>query len=230
MKKKKATETENYLMSVLVSVVSPFLSAQNLSSSTFSNELSKQDLYGGAITMHMSDYTDVSNVRVVPDHQEVWTDGDDNTIIIELLNLKEETTTDDAAAFFFNDLAEASEASSAELLHAGLLEHLICPEISSNVEICGAVGRHIVSKFRDEDKSGEKARNHVMVYLINLRLREHGTDMLITMYRTVKVGEKSSTTELKEVDESDDQEFPGLRVFTSMLGTLKIVDKSLFGE
>ena len=215
----------NYKMSI-----SPFTIAQSTPTTA---SLTQQSLYGGAITMSFtSTYSDISHLRVVPDHQEVWTDSFDNTIILELLNLKTEIDTKDAGTFFFHDLAEASDAASADLLHACPLEDSIFPNISTEIEKCGALGRHLVSKFKDEDKSGTEARNRVMVYVANLRLVEFGTDMLITMYRTVKVGAKSSTTESKEKKKEDDeeeQEYPELKEFVSMLKTLTIVDTGLFG-
>ena len=210
------------------STSSPFVLCSNTTNTT---TLTKQDLYGGAITMSFAaDFKDVSSLRVVPDHQEVWTDdGHDNTIIIELLNLKEEVSTDDAASFFFNDLAEASDATSADLMYAGLLDSSTCPHLPDNVDQCGAVGCHLVAKFHDEKKSGASARNRVMVYVINLRLLEFGTDILLTMYRTVQIGESSSTTEVKEIEDGDNADFPGLMDFISMLKTVKIVDSGLFG-
>ena len=68
-----------------------------------------------------------------------------------------------------------------------------------------------------------------MVYVINLRLKEVGTDMLVTLYRTIQVGETSSTTEVKEIDTKDHPDFPSLGSFMAMVGTLKIVSHELFG-
>ena len=176
-----------------------------------------------------TDIQDISNIRVVPDHQEVWTDSLDNTIIIELLDYKTAVPAEDAGAFFFQDLAEASEASSNELNYASILPDATCPGISPEVEKCGAVGCHIVAKFRDEDKSGASARNKVMVYVINLRLKDVGTDMLVTMYRTIQIGESSSTTEVKTVEVDENNDFPALDLFLAMVRTLEIVDYGLFG-
>jgi hypothetical protein len=207
---------------------SPFELCNPSNDDSTSFNLTKQDLYGGAITMSFSsDFKDISNIRVVPDHQEVWTDGDDNTIIIELLNYKDDISTEESGKFFFNDLAEASGASSSELHYHGILDPDVCPDISSTK--CGAVGLHHVAKFREEEKIGESARNQVMVYILNLRLEDVGTDVLVTMYRTIQVGESSSTTEVKKVDDDDSSDFPRLKEFMGMIKTIKIVDKGLFG-
>ena len=94
---------------------SPFLTA-----SADAEGLETRPLYGGAITMaYPRTYTDVSGFRAVPDHQEVWVEGKqgagDDSVIVELLNLKDDVTTEDAAGWFFRDLAEASGAACATL-------------------------------------------------------------------------------------------------------------------
>lgn len=47
-----------------------------------------QELYGGAMAIKIPEgYDDVSNIRVVPDHQEVFVEKDwINSLIIELLD------------------------------------------------------------------------------------------------------------------------------------------------
>ena len=220
------TTTTQYADPTPCPILNPF---QQCNPSNNTTELTQQDLYGGAITMSFgTDFKDISHIRVVPDHQEVWTDTYDNTIIVELLNCKDIPDTD-AGQFFFTDLAESSDAGAHDLSYSGVLDHAICPEISTDVVKCGAVGSHVVSKFHDEDKSGTSARNQVMVYVINLRLKEVGTDMLVTMYRTIQVGETSSTTEVKEIETRDHPDFPSLGSFMAMVGTIKIVSHELFG-
>ena len=74
---------------------SPFLTT-----SADAEGLETRPLYGGAITMaYPRTYTDVSGFRAVPDHQEVWVEGKqgagDDSVIVELLNLKDDATTED---------------------------------------------------------------------------------------------------------------------------------------
>ena len=241
-------------MSILISIliftfidkmvdVSPFLTVPTAQAPP---KLETRRLYGGAITMsYPPSYQDVSPFRMVPDHQEVWADrnGTDNSIIVELLNLKEEVSIADAAQFFFKDLADASDAAHAEVVHAGQISIAdLCPEIGEampDTEMSCAVGVHEVAKFRDEEKSGAAARNKVMVYLANIRLQKVGTDMLVTMYQTVELGEKSSSAARApndedgapgtKVDEATPMSYPGLGQFVCMLRTLTIRDMGLFG-
>lgn len=223
--------------------VSPFLSVPTAQAPP---KLETRPLYGGAITMsYPPSYQDVSSFRVVPDHQEVWADrnGADNSIIVELLNLKEDVSTEGAAQFFFKDLADASDAAHAEIVHAGQISIAdLCPEIAEAIpdtEMSCAVGTHEVAKFRDEEKSGAAARNKVMVYLANIRLKQVGTDMLVTMYQTVELGDKSSSAvktsndkieaSATKADETTPTSHPGLAQFVGMLRTLTIRDMGLFG-
>ena len=213
--------------------------------------LTPRQLYGGAITMsYPPQFADVSPFRDVPDHQEVWTDGHDNTCIVELLDLKADVPSEDAGAFFFGDLAAASDAADATLLGTGILVPDMCPGMSAGpledtVERLATIGVHVVAKFREEEKSGPSARNRVMVYLANFRLHNVGTDMLVTMYRTVKVGETSSSTTAGVAANTDCVEtaaagmgagldedgaaMPGLSEFACMIRTLAVQNWGLFG-
>ena len=257
---------------------SPFLveTAGNNGEDAGDDDLVAQGLYGGAITMcYPRTYVDVSDFRAVPDHQEVWCEAghggcegnscaedagidSDDSVILELLNLKGDVPTVSCAEWFFRDLAEASGAARCEVEHSAQISVAdICPEIARSLpatEVGCAVGWHEVAKFRDEEKGGAKARNKVAVYLCNLRLRDVGTDMLVTMYRTVEVGSMSSSmirskssnssAAAHEGDEDNlsaesmardgssrhnDNKNPGLTQFVRMLRTLTIHDMGLFG-
>ena len=162
-------------------------------------------------------------------------------MIVELLNLKDDVAAADgeSATFFFEDLAEASGAAAYALQHAHCVSvGDLCPEVARalpRTEMCVAVGSHTVAKFRDEEKSGARARNKVVVLLANLRLRDVGTDMLVTMYRTVEAGELSSSSAASMVGEGEGgaeettETHPGLSQFVRMLRTLTIRDMGLFG-
>ncbi|KAI9868427.1 MAG: multicopy suppressor of ts gsp1 [Trichoglossum hirsutum] len=59
----------------------------------------KVDLFGGAIVVDLPDgYADVSDIRQVPDHQEVYLDKDGfASIIIDITERPDSVTTDEAA-------------------------------------------------------------------------------------------------------------------------------------
>ena len=70
-----------------------------------------RQLFGGAITMSLpASFEDVSVIRVVPDHQEVFVDRiSDMSLIIEILGYESEVSDNDAAQHFFHDLAQCNE-------------------------------------------------------------------------------------------------------------------------
>jgi len=103
--------------------------------------LTKRPLFGGAVDIDVpSAWRDVSEVRQVPDHQEVWQDctiegkapselvaaaqgaqgepisieGTGGVLVVEILAREEDVSDSDAAKFFFDDLAESNGAIAAE--------------------------------------------------------------------------------------------------------------------
>lgn len=80
-------------------------------------------LYGGAITCDIpSTWRDVSQIRQVPDHQEVYQEfspdiaasGTGPCIVFEILQREECVRNEDASRFFLNDLADANSAPTEE--------------------------------------------------------------------------------------------------------------------
>lgn len=71
-----------------------------------------RQLFGGAILVELpTEFVDVSNVRDVPDHQEVFANQDtDQSVIIEILERENSIKKpEDCVAYFFNDLAEHND-------------------------------------------------------------------------------------------------------------------------
>ncbi|GMP46568.1 hypothetical protein CsSME_00014670 [Camellia sinensis var. sinensis] len=82
-------------------------------------------LFGGAIASTFPlRFQDVSNIRQVPDHQEVFADPTrDESLIFELLDLKLEVADDGSATWFLQDLAREQDAEGVMMLN-----HLsVCP-------------------------------------------------------------------------------------------------------
>lgn len=84
----------------------------------------KRELYGGALTCRIPKlWRDVSLVRQVPDHQEVYQDcsvdspaggGTGSCLVFEILERQNDVSNDKACSFFFNDLADSNAAPSEE--------------------------------------------------------------------------------------------------------------------
>lgn len=191
----------------------------------------RRELFGGAITVDLpTRLVDVSDFRPVPDNQEVWTDADrDESIIVELLERVDVGPSDaeGAAAWFFRDLAAVNDAS----VESGLSrisrvtvmtgdEHL--PSLNgpfAHASMC--VGTQTVAKGRD----GDDKRNDVEVVVVNVRLPQVRTDVLVTLNRTTRVAPGSSADAPRAGEEIESAAATATRV----AATLRIQDWSLFG-
>ncbi|RYH03683.1 hypothetical protein EON65_47230, partial [archaeon] len=148
-----------------------------------------QPLYGGAMqTVLSAQFRDVSGVREVPDHQEVFIDThSDASIIVELLDMESDKSDNEALQYHFEELAKANEASGTTVLgtydlatHANLMSYL------SSFPRLLLVGKQVVRKHRSVHASSDL----VYVFLVLVRLRNVQTDLLISLNLPLKgVGE-----------------------------------------
>ncbi|XP_021722912.1 ran guanine nucleotide release factor-like isoform X2 [Chenopodium quinoa] len=158
------------------------------------NACTEHPLFGGAISMTFPDrFQDLSNVREVPDHQEAFADPcRDESLIVELLELKQEVADEGSAVWFLQDLAREQDAEGGMLIEqSGVLEVPGLCYRSTPAVVTSAVGQMAISKGRQ----GREAQNIARVYLANLRLKEVGTDILITAYEPVVIREKRDLQE-----------------------------------
>ena len=59
-------------------------------------------------------FEDVSDLRHVPDHQEVYVDKlSDTSVIVELLNYEDSVLDSKAAQYYFEDLSQCNEVSNS---------------------------------------------------------------------------------------------------------------------
>ncbi|KAK9675873.1 hypothetical protein RND81_11G037500 [Saponaria officinalis] len=147
-------------------------------------------LFGGAISMTFPlRFQDVSDVRQVPDYQEAFADSiRDESIIVELLDFEHDVADDASAVWFLQDLAREQNAESGMVI--GQSEVLQAPDLcylSTPVVVTSATGQMVISKGSED----REARNTVKVYLANLRLKEVGTDVLITAYEPININRLS---------------------------------------
>ncbi|XP_009804047.1 uncharacterized protein LOC107814465 [Nicotiana tabacum] len=189
-------------------------------------------LFGGAISSTFPlRFQDVSNVRQVPDHQEVFVDpGRDESLIIELLDLKLDVADSGSATWFLQDLANEQDAEGATIIEQSAVFEApgLCYRNTPAV-ISTAVGQMAVSKGRQ----GREAQNLVKVYLANLRLKEVGTDILITAYEPLLINPLSETASTVgagiAVPAAQSGIMPMAEVFKLAVSSFKVHDWSLFG-
>ncbi|KAL5215652.1 hypothetical protein ABZP36_007053 [Zizania latifolia] len=149
-------------------------------------------LFGGALSSNFPvRFQDVSNIREVPDHQEVFVDpARDESLIFELLDLKGEVEDGGSALWFLRDIANEQDAGDAMVVErSGTLE-LAGLRFTEDPAVAGtAVGQLAVSKGRQ----GREAQNIVRVYLANIRLKNAATDVVITAYEPLLINPLSES-------------------------------------
>uniref|UniRef100_A0A8D2LGI4 RAN guanine nucleotide release factor n=1 Tax=Varanus komodoensis TaxID=61221 RepID=A0A8D2LGI4_VARKO len=133
----------------------------------------KRYLFGGAFSACLPPGSlDISEMRQVPDNQEVFVHpSTDQSIIIELLEFQANVPDEDAARYHLEDMAGAS-ATTEILSQEVLVPHLLALEGCSSAWLLTA--RQLVAKFNEE------AKNEVTLHLALLRLPQNGTDLLLT--------------------------------------------------
>eukprot|EP01031_Cornospumella_fuschlensis_P027035 gene27035-32668_t len=198
-----------------------------------------QPLYGGAMQTILSpEFRDVSGVREVPDHQEVFIDTKtDASIIVELLDMESDKSDDQALLYHFQELAKANEASETITLNtfdlseqADLFTHL-----ASYPRLLLA-GKQVVQKHR----SIHASHDVVYIFLVLVRLRNVQTDLLISLNMPWKGEEAQELSGQRAAEASmvsellagSGREVEGHRVigvFRQVLQALQVLDWGLFG-
>ncbi|XP_020216664.1 ran guanine nucleotide release factor [Cajanus cajan] len=151
-------------------------------------------LYGGKISSTFPNrFQDVSNIREVPNHQEVFVDPSrDESLIFELLELKPDVADNGSAAWFLQDLAREQDAEGSVVIgQSGVLEAPGLMYNNSPAVVTTAVGQMAISKGRQ----GREAQNIVKVYLANLRLKGVETDVLVTAYEPIVINPLSESAD-----------------------------------
>ncbi|XP_027361508.1 ran guanine nucleotide release factor isoform X1 [Abrus precatorius] len=151
-------------------------------------------LFGGKILSTFPNrFQDVSNIREVPDHQEVFADPSrDESLIFELLELKSDVADNGSAAWFLQDLGSEQDAEGSVVLEqSGILEALGLMYNNTPAVVTTAVGQMAISKGRQ----GREAQNIVKVYLANLRLKGVETDVLVTAYEPIVINPLSESAD-----------------------------------
>ncbi|KAF2302392.1 hypothetical protein GH714_036129 [Hevea brasiliensis] len=193
----------------------------------------ERSLFGGAIVSTFPlRFQDVSNVRQVPDHQEVFVDpARDESLIFELLDFKRDVGDNGSATWFLQDLATEQDAEGCTLIeHSGVVEAPGLHYRNIPSVVTTAVSQMAISKGRQ----GREAQNVVKIYLANLRLKGATTDVLITAYEPVLINplsESASTVGAGlAVPAAQSGFLPMAEVFKLAVSTFKVNDWNLFGS
>ncbi|KAL7587448.1 uncharacterized protein LOC111896144 [Lactuca sativa] len=192
----------------------------------------ERPLFGGAVsTTFPLRFEDVSNIREVPDHQEVFVDpARDESLIFELLELKHDVEDNGSATWFLQDLAREQGAEGnivteqSAVFEAPELQFRNLPAV-----ITTANAQMAISKARQ----GREAQNLVKVYLANLRLKGVGTDVVITAYEPVFINPLSESASSVgaglTVPAAQSGRTAMVEVFKQAVSSFRINDWNLFG-
>ncbi|KAG8720014.1 hypothetical protein FRC08_001373 [Ceratobasidium sp. 394] len=169
-------------------------------------------LFGGAIDIDLpADLLDASDLRQVPDTQEVFLATDsDVSVVIEILERVEPDEPAQAAKFHFDSLAHDNEAVSPEV------EAINTPVVQSSPPVLSILrGTQRVPKFN------RTSPDTVKILLAVYRVLDKGHDLVLTFNiptQTEKAGSAVSEAGLKKWEEA----------FEVAVSSFKIVDYGLF--
>lgn len=141
-----------------------------------------RNLYGGAIQALLpTSFLDVSDLRPIPDHQEVFLDpSDDSCIIVELMELDTEHGDGEGAIRHqFAELASQNESHGTSLVndHVFVYPMSFISSLDSSVSRYGVVGVQNIQKHR----SANAPVDLVIIMMVLLRVPQVSTDILITL-------------------------------------------------
>ncbi|KAG8349165.1 putative Ran interacting Mog1 protein [Trypanosoma vivax] len=195
-------------------------------------------LYGGAITCTLPlSMVDVSELRQVPDTQEVYTEVETGTcVIFELLARERGVGNEECGAYFYADLARANGCGKEDFTFSP--QETLCavdyPQISgpsSGLDeanrfacafACLVTGRQRVSKYTNE----KGKENDVLVVMAVLRFEPPvSTDIIISISAPQRIHPESSEARVVQRLRSDEEVMAMIR---RLLATFKVKDWGLF--
>ena len=200
-------------------------------------------LFGGAITSDLpADWSDLSDIRPIPDNQECFQDSFVNDspmmLVVEILERQGHIGDRDAASFFFNELAERNDAlqTQNDIRFHTLKEHASATALLSDasvvagkntVHVCSGSGYQKVAMGRDNNDAGNSRRERqeikcIRIDLYVVRLPAQETDLLITISKPV-----DDITNLNEVPL--DTPSMASSILSRVISTFRIRNWELFG-
>ncbi|KAF1920365.1 hypothetical protein BDU57DRAFT_12326 [Ampelomyces quisqualis] len=175
-------------------------------------------LFGGAITVDLpSNFADTSQIREIPDHQEVYLDTNGySSIVVEILEYVQKPTDEEALQYHFADLVEGTGDSTTILTQEKVtFNHLNTKPIHALTFI----------QTPNAPPPNRKTPEYVFVHLLLLRLTEQGTDIMVTINIPHYAGEYEKAA--KEGEETRlMRESKAVR--DKVLETFKVVEWGLF--
>ncbi|XP_038642908.1 ran guanine nucleotide release factor [Scyliorhinus canicula] len=183
-------------------------------------------LFGGSFSAIIPPHSmDVSDIREIPDNQEVFIhSGTDQSIVIELLEHQVQVPDQEAARYHFADMTSSNDATGVEGTEIFSVEPVGGDQIALQDPSSAwfLSGRQQVAKFN------EQARNTVMIYLALFRLPQYSTDILITFNDPTEISPFSSSTEAVGESSSSPTQPWSLEQFRATVRSFRLLDPAIF--
>lgn len=183
-------------------------------------------LFGGALSATIPPGAqDISELREIPDNQEVFAHRDtDQSLIVELLDYQSHVDNEDAVKYHFEDVAGSNKASDPGTSEVQSIQSV--PKAELALHQCSSAwlltGAQLVSKFNEE------AKNTVNIHMCLFRLPQFSTDILVTFNDPVIINPLSSSKGAGGVAGLAAQPWT-VQDFSSVLKSLQLLDPGVFG-
>ena len=174
-------------------------------------------LFGGALTASLpANWLDASDVRPVPDHQEVWTEREgERSLVVEILE-RAEASDAECAAFHFQDIADTNDATATSIVSHGALD---VASLAASLHGSGPClvlhGVQVLQKVADNLSSSGGGGNLSMQMAV-IRLAPQATDILVSINRPCTTSSAA---------EHDDRDYA---LLFEIVSSLEVRDWSLF--
>lgn len=181
-------------------------------------------LFGGALSAALPcSAKDISELREIPDNQEVFTHPHtDQSMIVELVEYQEQVEDQDAAKYHFEDIASSNNA-----LESGAFEVTnVGPLSKSDVALSDCSTAWMLTGTQCVAKFNEEARNMVTLHLGLFRLPQFSTDVLVTFNDPQRINPDSSSATSEEMQRGAWTVVD----FQRLLKTLTLHNPGLFGQ
>ena len=196
-----STIASNNATSATISTENTVTNGSGGNNNSYHNEI---PFFGGAIvTKFPTKFIDVSDFRLVPDHQEVWTENAEVSplaFICEILEYKKDIKDVDSANFFFDDLAslnnidnkKMNEIINTNLIKQGIYNKAIKDDDDNNNSISlphlpiGTTVNILKGRSAIDKRKDGTVKSECITWLANIRLPQVSTDILITLTLPVK--------------------------------------------
>ncbi|KAF2121934.1 hypothetical protein BDV96DRAFT_134193 [Lophiotrema nucula] len=177
------------------------------------------ELYGGAITVDLpTAFGDVSQIRQVADHQEVYLDSNGySSVVFDILERVEKGSDEEALQYHFQDLIEGTDDSTNVLEQGGARMAKI-----PNAPVY--VLTYIQTPPPTTEAPKRPTPDFTSIHLLLLRLKEQSTDIVITVNVPHYAGQYVKSAEGEKTQMMKD----GEAVKEKILETFEIKDWGLF--